>query len=195
MVKVRRTAWPRVTAKASEIVTDTFPKWELVEYEAPARKGMPAIKITWCNRAPEGRERAEALLGRKLDWGDAGEKKWKDYAGIIVAGSRGLLHSTGHNMSFTMRPEKDFKDLLGAPSELPRSPGHEKEWINAIRGGEPACSNFVDYGSQLTEFLLLGNIATQFDKPIQYDPLNGKVLDHERANKLCLANYREGWAL
>ena len=92
-------------------------------------------------------------------------------------------------------PEADFKELLGPPRKLPRSPGHEKEWLQAIRGGAPACSNFVDYGSLLTEFLLLGNIATQTSSPIEYDPLAGRVTNSEAANKLCRANYREGWVL
>ena len=185
----------RVTAKVSETVTDTFPKWELIDFEAPPRAGLPAFKMTWCNRSPEGRERAETILGRKLDWGDAGEKKWKDYAGILIAGSRGTMYSTGHNMSFTMLPENEFKELLGPPRTLPRSPGHEREWLNAIRGGAPACSNFVDYGSLLTEFLLIGNMATQVEGPIEYSPLSGRVTNNEAANKLCRANYREGWAL
>lgn len=185
----------RVKAKVSETVTDTFPKWELIDFEAPPRAGLPAFKMTWCNRSPEGRERAETILSRKLDWGDAGEKKWKDYAGILISGSRGTMHSTGHNMSFTLMPEAEFKELLGPPRQLPHSPGHEREWLNAIRGGAPACSNFVDYGSLQTEFLLLGNIATQVEGPIEYDPLAGRVTNSEAADKLCRANYREGWVL
>jgi predicted dehydrogenase len=185
----------RVTAKVSELVTDTFPKWEQIDFEAPPRAGLPAFKMTWGNRAPNVRERAETILGRKLDWGDAGEKKWKDYAGVLISGSRGTMYSTGHNMSFTMLPENDFKDLLGPPRKLPHSPGHETEWLRAIRGGEPACSNFVDYGSLLTEFLMLGNITTQVEGPIEYDPLVGRVTNSEAANKLCQANLREGWRL
>ena len=185
----------RVTAKVSEMVTDTFPKWEQIDFEAPPRGSLPAFKMTWGNRAPEVRERAETILGRKLDWGDAGEKKWKDYAGVLISGSRGTIYSTGHNMSFTMLPESDFKDLLGPPRRLPHSPGHEREWLNAIRGGEPACSNFVDYGSLQTEFLLLGNIATQVEGAIEYDPMAGRVTNNEAATKLGRAHYREGGVL
>jgi len=102
-------------------------------FRSAAPCGLPAFKMTWCNRSPEGRARAETILGRKLDWGDAGEKKWKDYAGILISGSRGTMYSTGHNMSFTLMPEAEFKELLGPPRNLPRSPGHEREWLNAIR--------------------------------------------------------------
>jgi hypothetical protein len=40
-----------------------------------------------------------------------------------------------------------------------RSPGHFAEWIRAIRGGQPATSNFPDYAGPLTETVLLGNLA------------------------------------
>jgi predicted dehydrogenase len=186
----------RVTAKCSELLTDTFPRWELIEFAAPRRKDRPAFTMTWCNgRAPGGRERIEDRLGRKLDWGDAGEKKWNDYAGLLVVGSRGRLHSTGHNMTFSLLPAADFQDLLGPPRTLPRSPGHEREWLEAIRGGPPPCSNFVDYGSLLTEFLLAGNIATQTGGVIEYDPLAGRIVNNPSANQLCAAVYRDGWTL
>jgi hypothetical protein len=98
-------------------------------------------------------------------------------------------------MTFTMLPEEQFKDLLGPPRRLPHSPGHEREWINAVRGGEPACSNFPGYGSLLTEFLLLGNVATQVNAPLEYDPLSGQFVSSEAANRLCQATYRDGWTL
>ncbi|HOB99603.1 MAG TPA: Gfo/Idh/MocA family oxidoreductase [Verrucomicrobiota bacterium] len=186
----------RVSAKMSEVLTDTLPKWELIEFTAPRRGNQPAFTMVWCNgRAPGGRERIEESLGRKLDWGDAGDRKWNDYAGLLIVGARGMLHSTGHNMTFSLLPEADFKDLLGPPRSLPRSPGHEREWLDAIRGGAAACSNFADYGSLLTEWLLLGNVATQTEGAIEYDPHTGRVVNNESANRLCKAIYREGWTL
>jgi hypothetical protein len=186
----------RVTARMSEVLEDTFPKWELIQFEAPPRVGLPAFRLTWCNgRCAEGREHIEERLGRKLDWGDFGEKKWADYAGLLVVGSRATLYSTGHNMSFSLLPDGEWRDLLGPPRELPRSPGHEREWLNAIRGGPAPWSNFVDYGSLLTEFVLLGNLATRFDVPIEYDPVAGRVTNHAAADAACRPPYREGWRI
>jgi hypothetical protein len=185
----------RVTARMSEVLEDTFPRWELIEFEAPPRERLPTFRMTWCNgRAPGGRERIEEHLGRRLDWGDAGEKKWADYAGLLVVGSHGLLHSTGHNMSFTLHPESDLKGLAGPPRELPRSPGHEREWLEAIRGGPAPWSNFIDHGAGLTEFVLLGNLATRFDHAIEYDPVAGRVTNHEAADRACRPENREGWS-
>ncbi|MCZ7638077.1 MAG: hypothetical protein M5U12_19750 [Verrucomicrobia bacterium] len=64
-----------------------------------------------------------------------------------------------------------------------------------MRGGPAPWSNFVDYGSRLTEFLLLGNLATRFDSVIEYDPLAGRVTNHAGAEAACHAEYRQGWSL
>jgi hypothetical protein len=186
----------KITARMSEVLTDTFPKWELIRFEAPARAVQAPFEMHWCNgRSPEGRERIEERLGRRLDWGDSGEKKWADYAGLLVVGTRATLYSTGHNMSFTLLPEGQGDDLLGPPRDLPRSPGHEREWLAAMRGGPAPWSNFVDYGSRLTEFLLLGNLATRFDSVIEYDPLAGRVTNHPGADAASHPEYRQGWTL
>ena len=47
-----------------------------------------------------------------------------------------------------------------------RSPGHFTEWVRAIRGGEPAVSNFPDYAGPLAEVVVAGNLAVWVaDKP------------------------------
>ena len=98
-------------------------------------------------------------MGRRLDWGDAGEKKWADHAGCLLIGTKGMIHSTGHNMSFTLHPEDKFKEFEEPPRSLPRTRGHEREWLDACKGGPRAMSNF-DYAGRLAEFVLLGNAAT-----------------------------------
>jgi hypothetical protein len=40
-----------------------------------------------------------------------------------------------------------------------KSPGHFEEWVNAIKGGPAAKSNFSDHSGPLTETVLLGNLA------------------------------------
>ena len=77
---------------------------------------------------------------------------------------------------------------------LPRSPGPEREWIQAIKGGDPAVSNF-DYSGPLTEFILSGNVATQFEEPLEFDPVAGRFVDNDKANALMHFEYRKGWTL
>ena len=197
-----RTAAPRVVrvrAECEELNQASFPRWEIITYEFPSRDALPPVKVIWYNgnRIPRGRDDIEKIVGRKLDWGDAGEKKWKDYAGCLLIGSQGVIHSTGHNMSFTLLPEDKFKEGLDAKVRhpLPRVPSHEEEWYRACRGGAAPMSNF-EYGGRLAEFTLLGNIATLHpNESIEFDPLAGKIINSTEANRLLTKDYREGWKL
>ena len=186
----------RLTAEVSGIVKESFPKWEILTWEVPARGELPPVKIHWYNgsRAPRGRNLVEDLLGRRLDWGDAGERKWKDHGGCLIVGTEGMIHATEHNSSFTLLPEAKFADVEGPPQTLPRSGSHEREWLAACRGGPPAMSNF-NYSGPLAEFLLLGNVATQFDHPIEFDPVTCKVAGSPKADQALRRPYREGWSL
>jgi hypothetical protein len=187
----------RVKAEASGFHGGTFPKWERVHFNVPARGALPPVEVQWHNGRNHlgSREQIEDLLGRKLDWGDAGEKKWADHAGIIIVGTKGKLHANGHNTVFTLLPADQWKEFKGPEPTLPRSRGHEREWVDACKGGAPAWSNFTDYGSLLTQFILLGNVATQVEGELAFDTANGKFIDNAAANALVQSEYRKGWSL
>jgi len=95
---------------------------------------------------------------------------------------------------FNLLPEEQFKDFEGPEPWLPRSRGHEREWLDACRGGPPAMSNF-DYAAPLCEFLLLGNVATQFEGPLEYDPLACKITNNAEADAALRREHRTGWEL
>ena len=175
----------------------SLPKWEIIRYDFPPRADMPPVRINWYNgpgQAPGPRKMIEQHLGRPLDWGDAGEKKWADHAGCLLIGSRGMIHSTGHNMSFTLLPEDKFKNFEGPPRSLPRARGHEREWLEACKGGAPAMSSF-DYADPLAEFVLLGNVATLVGEKIEFEPVAMKIVNNAEADRALRHEYRQGWSL
>lgn len=186
----------RVRAEVGVSTPSTFPQWEILTYELPARGAMPPVTITWINggTAPRGRKDVEDLLGRKLDWGDAGEKKWADYAGCLLVGSKGMIHSTGHNMSYTLLPEERFRGYESPPQTLPRVAGPEVEWFQAIRGQGATMSNF-EVASRLAEFTHIGNVATLHPPEVVYHPSQGRVLSPSDANAALGRAYRPGWRL
>jgi hypothetical protein len=193
----------RIEAKVSEINRVSFPRWEQIRFEVPARPapsgvegpGMPPVTFHWHNgKCPQSRDHLESLMKRGLDWGDKGEKKWKDWAGLLIVGPKGMIYATGHNATFSLLPEDSFKDFKGPEPSVPRSPGHEREWTRACRGGEPAWSNF-DYAGPLVEFLMLGNVATLFEGVLEFDPLAGKIVNNAEADRLLGNEYRAGWSL
>jgi hypothetical protein len=42
---------------------------------------------------------------------------------------------------------------------------------------------------------MLGNVATQFEGKLVYDPLACKIVNNEAADKMLHDEYREGWVL
>lgn len=186
-----------VEAKTGESNALSFPKWEHVRWDIPPREGLPAVSFHWHNGrgAQEARAEIESMLGRELDWGDKGEKKWADWAGCLIVGSGGLIHTTAHNATFLMLPAEKFKDLeQETPEKLGRSRGHERDWLEACAGGAPAWASF-DYAGPLTEFNMLGNVATRFEGRLEYDPVAGRIANHAEADRALKPEYREGWAL
>ena len=187
----------KLTPEVSGVHKHTYPKWEIIHYDFPVRGDMPSVRINWYNgpgQAPGPRDMIEQMIDRRLDWGDAGEKKWKDHAGCLLIGSKGMIHSTGHNMSFTLLPEEKFKNFKGPPRMLPRARGHEREWLAACKGGPAPMSSF-EYADPLAEFVLLGNVATLVGETIEFDPLRMKVLNNPQADAALGREYRQGWTL
>lgn len=187
----------RLDPEVSGVHKYSLPKWEIIHYDFPARGDMPPVRINWYNgpgQAPGPRLMIEQLLARRLDWGDAGEKKWADHAGCLLIGTKGMIHSTGHNMSFSLLPEDKFKGFEGPPPSLPRTSGHEREWLDACKGGPPAMSNF-DYADPLAEFVLLGNVATLVGRTTEFDPVEMKIVNNAEADQALRHEYRQGWSL
>ena len=71
---------------------------------------------------------------------------------------------------------------------------HEQNWVDACKGGEPACSNF-DYSGPLSETVLMGNLAIRSEGQLDWDGPNMTVTNVEAANQHVRRDYREGWAL
>lgn len=187
----------KLDPEVSGVHKHSLPKWEIIHYDFPARGDMPPVRINWYNgpgQAPGPRKMIEKHIERPLDWGDAGEKRWADHAGCLLIGEKGMIHSTGHNMSFTLHPKDKFEDFEGPPKTLPRARGHEREWLEACKGGPRAMSSF-DYAGRLAEFVLLGNVSTLVGKPIEFDPVAMTIVNNAEADQALRYEYRQGWSL
>jgi len=190
----------KLRAEVSGIHKHTFPKWESIRWEIPARGDMPPVQLNWYNGGGDQLEkkgirgRIEQLMGRRLDWSSEDDPIWKDWAGILFVGKNGMLYSNAHNTEFTLLPAEKFKDFKGPEPLLPRSRGHEREWMDACKGGPAPMSNFT-YSGPLTEFNMLGNVATQVEGALEYDPVDMKIVNNAQADKLLRREYRKGWSL
>ncbi|MBM4018708.1 MAG: Gfo/Idh/MocA family oxidoreductase [Planctomycetes bacterium] len=181
----------RCEAKTSGINRLSFPRWEVVRWEIPARAEFPPITFTWHNGpAPGSHDMLFDLM--KVP---AADRKPIDFGAALLVGTKGTIHTTGHNATFRIIPEDAFKDVeKDKPQTVDASRGHERDWLLACRGGKPAWANF-EYAAPLNEFLMLGNVATQFEGKLEFDPAECKIAGNAEADKLLRPDYREGWSL
>jgi hypothetical protein len=91
-------------------------------------------------------------------------------------------------------PEEKMQAYKLPPKTLPRRSGTWGEWVEAIRGGEPAACNF-DWAGILTEAVLLGNIAIRAGKVLDYDAKAMRFTNDKQANKYLDEPSRKGWEL
>jgi hypothetical protein len=83
-----------------------------------------------------------------------------------------------------------------APEQkIPRVRNHAWDWVEAIRTGRQAGSNF-DFGGPLTQAALLGAIAIRFPgQTLEWDDKAMRFTNNEAANAFVNPPYREGWEL
>ncbi len=182
----------RIEAKSSGVNRLSFPKWEVVTWDVPARAEFPPIKIVWHNGGTPG---IGDLLGPLMKECPPQQQGMWRFAGTLIVGTKGKLHTTGHNMWFHLLPEDRFAGVqCDRPETVENTRGPEQDWFAACRGGPRPWANF-DYASSLNEFLMLGNVATQFEGPLEYDPIAMKITNNAEADGLLRCEYRQGWTL
>jgi hypothetical protein len=100
-------------------------------------------------------------------------------------------------------PAGEYHEIKVPEHPLPRIEGghgaddaQKLEWVQAIRAGKPslALSNF-DYASNLTESMLLGNVAVRSGEIIDYKPETGEIAGSSSASQYLKPYFRKGWEI
>ena len=156
----------------------------VVTYEFPSRGDQPPVTMTWY----DGGNRPEMLSelvdhqGKPLNWKN----------GHLFVGSRGMLLSDYSR--HVLLPADQFVDFERPEPTIPRSPGHYKEWMHAIRNGGRAGCDFA-YAGPLTETVLLGVVAYRSGETIEWDGENLQVTNSSWGQQWIHKEYRAGWSL
>jgi predicted dehydrogenase len=177
-----------VEASCTEVNKETFPLASLVHYEYPARAGMPAVKVHWYDGGLKP-EKPEALGNMRI--GQAASN-------VLFMGSKGVLRCGEYGDDPHLFPLELHRDYQRPPQTLKRiRTGHEGNWLEAIRTGGQATSNF-DYAGPFTEMVTMGNLAIRPEnvgKRLLWDGENMRVTNDEKANDYVQMHYRAGWSL
>lgn len=166
----------------------TYPPGTKITFQFPAKNQRGPVKLVWFDGSetipkPEGFPNDEKVPG----------------TGAILHGDKGMIvHGSHGGANCHLLPEGLMEQYAGknAPAQkIPRVKGHAWDWIEAIRTGRQAGSNF-DYGGPLTEIALLGLIAIRYPgEKLEWDARAMKITNHAEASAHLKSKYRSGWAV
>ncbi len=112
----------------------------------------------------------------------------------ILVGTEGYLATRGHGDGVRLLPNSKWADYRLPTQVLTRSPGHQRDWIRACKGGDPACSNF-SYAGPFTEWVVLGAISVHFEGKLLWDPAKMEFSNNKEASKYVKPAFRRGWEI
>lgn len=189
----------------SRFYPETFPKTSRIRFEFPEREGLAPLKFWWYDGNPGDALkplRPDANLVKDL----VAFRDKLDGSGCLLIGEKGQIFSPddyGSQFYIKMKDEKEFvggdrhEACKAVPQSIPRSPGHDKEWFEAMKAGKPelAYSNF-EIAGYLTEIILLGCVALRVGEGRRLDwdgpSAQAKNVDVSQFTK---RTYRKGFEL
>ncbi|MFI5459847.1 MAG: Gfo/Idh/MocA family protein [Isosphaerales bacterium] len=111
--------------------------------------------------------------------------------GIMFQGTEATLVASYD--TYRIIPEKGRK-IDEPPKSLPRSAGHHREWIDALKT-RARCSCHFGYGHRLTTVGNLGNVSLWTGEKLEWDPVAERIVNHPEANQHLTKEYRKPWTL
>jgi predicted dehydrogenase len=154
----------------------------------PAQGGAPAANA---QGAPEGAQSGRG--GAAQGSGRGGGQQGSGYNQVFV-GTKGYLGTSGRGEGVGLIPGSRWAEYNLPPQLLTRSPGHQRDFIRACKGGEPACSNFAAAGPY-TEWVVLGAIAARVPGKLLWDAERMEFTNSREATALVKPMFRRGWEL
>jgi len=174
-----------VVAASTPVNEESAPISSVITLEFPARGSLPPVTLKWYDGDLMPTRPPELEEGRRL--GDSG-------GGVLLVGDKGTIMCGTYGSNPRIIPEARMAEAILPPKTIKRVESIYADWIQACKGGEPASSNF-DVSGNLTEIVLLGNLALRTGQRLDWDGKNMKVTNLPEANQYVRREYRKGWQL
>jgi hypothetical protein len=179
-----------VEASSTDRYPETYPLASIVRYNFAARGDMPPVKLSWYDGGmkparPDEFDKHLPLRGE----GEDGDE------GLLFIGDRGKIFCSFNGAHPRLIPDEKMKSYKQPPKTLPRSPGNEREWLDACKGSKTKPGGNFEFSGMVTETLLLGNVATLVGQRLEWDRPSLKVANSESAQKIVRPERRPGWEL
>jgi hypothetical protein len=151
---------------------------------------MPGVKFTWYDGGLKP-PRPEELEERRPFKGEGEESD----EGLLFVGDRGKILCGFNGASPKLIPESKMNSYKQPPKTLTRSPGNEREWLDACKGAKGKPGGNFEFSGLVTETLLLGNVAARSGQKLHWDRSNMKVANSDAAQTYVRPERRRGWEL
>lgn len=167
---------------AGKMNDEIIPFGEIGYFHFDGGEGRPAVDVTWYSGGPRPPKPDSMPADKQLP-----------SRGVLFVGEKGEILCGGSGGKPQIVDPKLAADSTPPKPTIRRSNGHHRDWIDAIKSGPKASSNF-EIGAHLTEITLLGVAALRLRKEIQYDAATMKITNTD-GDRIINGDYRKGWEL
>jgi predicted dehydrogenase len=179
-----------VEASSSDRYDETYPLASIIHYDFAARGDMPPVKFTWYDGGLKPPRPDDLEPGRPFKWeGEDGDE------GLLFVGDHGKILCGFNGKNPVLIPQSKMDAYKQPPKTLPRSPGNEREWLNACKGDKTKPGGNFEFEGMVTETLLLGNVAVLTGEKFTWDRASLKANNSDFAQQHIRPERRTGWEL
>ena len=178
-----------VEASSTDRYDETYPQAEIIRYDFDARGDMPPLRFTWYDGGLKPARPPELEENRPFR-GEPDEDE-----GLLFVGDRGKILCGFNGKNPRLIPQSKMDAYKQPPKTLPRSPGNERGWLDACKGGKTKPGGNFEFEDLVTETLLLGNVAVLTGQKLTWDHANLKANNPDFAQKYIRPERRKGWEL
>jgi len=165
---------PKTIATRGEFQTQgaaDAPKWLDMDLEFP-----DGLRYFWRSRRPR---EAPGKVGGGI--------------GCWFQGTEGSLVCDYGSREIFIGSER-LRDLADVPKTVPRSPGHQRNFLDSVKSRRPTESN-LPYVFRMTAPMFFGRISLLLGRPLRWDAAKEEFTSDEEATRLLGRVHREPWTM
>jgi hypothetical protein len=188
---------------------ERYPTGSRIRWDIPARADLPALKVYWYEglnktttekaqgnlRAAVGEARNIPPLLRELREKYPDDELDRSDSGTLYVGDKGIIYTATYGNRLQFVPMDKKSEVPEPAKTLPRAKNVITDFLEACRERRTDTAVSFDYGTRLTEFAILGNLAQHAGegKKVEWDGPNMKVKNLPELNAWVKREYRQGW--
>ena len=177
----------RITPESTPLFVETAPLASRITYDFPANGKRGPITLVWRD--------GNITPPRPFDWPE--QKPWPfDSSAQLWIGDKGTMIAGTYAENPRLTDDAKHKALMANPpaQKYPRTRGVYGEWVDAIKGGTQPGSNFAGHAGELTEMIVLGNLAVRMGRTLELNPETGAITNVTVPAEYMTPAYRPGWS-